>query len=53
MSEWWGVSIIVVNYNNARFLAVAIDSALGQEYLRAMGKADASSLVAAAPAVLG
>jgi hypothetical protein len=32
MSESWGVSIIVVNYNNARFLAAAIDSALGQDY---------------------
>ena len=28
MSECWGVSIIVVNYNNAEFLAAAIDSAL-------------------------
>ena len=26
-----GVSIIVVNYNNERFLAAAIDSALGQK----------------------
>ena len=33
MSEPWGVSIIVVNYNNDRFLTVAIDSAFGQEYL--------------------
>jgi len=32
MSECWGVSIIVVNYNNAQFLAAAIDSALAQEY---------------------
>ena len=32
MSEPLGVSIIVVNYNNERFLAAAIDSALGQEY---------------------
>jgi hypothetical protein len=32
MSEPRGVSIIVVNYNNAEFLAAAIDSALGQEY---------------------
>ena len=32
MSEPWGVSIIVVNYNNAEFLAAAIDSALGQNH---------------------
>src|SRR5215469_7076066 len=32
MSEPWGVSVIVVNYNNAEFLAAAIESALGQEY---------------------
>ena len=32
MSEPWGVSIIVVNYNNAEFLATAIDSALGQNH---------------------
>jgi glycosyltransferase involved in cell wall biosynthesis len=32
MSECWGVSIIVVNYNNAEFLAAAIDSALAQDY---------------------
>ena len=32
MSEPRGVSIIVVNYNNARFLAAAIDSALGQDH---------------------
>ncbi len=32
MSEPWGVSIIVVNYNNERFLAAAIDSALGQNH---------------------
>jgi glycosyltransferase involved in cell wall biosynthesis len=32
MSESWGVSIIVVNYNNAEFLAPAIDSALCQQY---------------------
>ncbi len=32
MSEPYGVSIIVVNYNNERFLAAAIDSALGQNY---------------------
>jgi glycosyltransferase involved in cell wall biosynthesis len=32
MSECWGVSIVVVNYNNAQFLAAAIDSALAQEY---------------------
>jgi hypothetical protein len=30
MSEHWGVSIIVVNHNE-RFLAAAINSALGQE----------------------
>ena len=32
MNESWGVSIIVVNYNNAEFLAPAIDSALCQQY---------------------
>jgi glycosyltransferase involved in cell wall biosynthesis len=32
MSEYWGVSIIVVNYNNAQFLAAAIDSALAQDH---------------------
>jgi glycosyltransferase involved in cell wall biosynthesis len=32
MSEPLGVSIIVVNYNNERFLAAAIDSALGQNH---------------------
>jgi glycosyltransferase involved in cell wall biosynthesis len=32
MSEPQGVSIIVVNYNNERFLAAAIDSALGQDH---------------------
>jgi hypothetical protein len=32
MSEPWGVSIIVVNYNNEPFLAAAIDSALGQNH---------------------
>ena len=32
MSEPLGVSIIVVNYNNERFLAAAIDSALGQDH---------------------
>jgi hypothetical protein len=32
MSEDWGVSIIVVNYNNADYLAAAIDSALGQDH---------------------
>jgi glycosyltransferase involved in cell wall biosynthesis len=31
MSEPRGVSIIVVSYNNERFLAAAIDSALGQD----------------------
>src|SRR5215472_1501042 len=34
MSELWGVSIIVVNYNNERFLTAAIDSALGQDHPR-------------------
>jgi len=33
MSGPMGVSIIVVNYNNERFLAAAIDSALGQNHL--------------------
>jgi glycosyltransferase involved in cell wall biosynthesis len=32
MTEPWGVSIIVVNYNNAPFLAAAIDSALDQDH---------------------
>lgn len=32
MTELRGVSIIVVNYNNERFLAAAIDSALGQNH---------------------
>src|SRR5215469_9640470 len=32
MSGLPGVTIIVVNYNNGRFLAVAIESALGQNY---------------------
>jgi glycosyltransferase involved in cell wall biosynthesis len=32
MIETLGVSIIVVNYNNERFLAAAIDSALGQSH---------------------
>jgi hypothetical protein len=32
MNEPLGVSIIVVNYNNERFLAAAIDSALGQSH---------------------
>src|SRR5215471_21617595 len=32
MSEPLGVSIIVVNYNNGRFLASAIDSALAQDH---------------------
>jgi glycosyltransferase involved in cell wall biosynthesis len=32
MNEPWGVSIIVVNYNNERFLEAAIDSALGQQH---------------------
>ena len=31
MNAQWGVSIIVVNFNYDRFLAAAIDSALGQE----------------------
>jgi glycosyltransferase involved in cell wall biosynthesis len=32
MTEPLGVSIVVVNYNNKRFLAAAIDSALSQDY---------------------
>ena len=32
VSECRGVSIIVVNYNNAQFLAAAVDSALAQDY---------------------
>ncbi len=32
MSEPLGISIIVVNYNNERFLGAAIDSALGQNH---------------------
>ena len=32
MSEPLGVSIIIVNYNNAEFLAAAIDSALSQNH---------------------
>jgi hypothetical protein len=32
MSDPWGVSIIVVNYNNERFLTAAIDSALSQDH---------------------
>jgi hypothetical protein len=32
MIECWGVSIFVVNYNNAQFLAAAIDSALAQDH---------------------
>src|SRR5262249_597532 len=32
MSELWGVSIIVVNYNNGEFLPAAVDSALGQDH---------------------
>jgi glycosyltransferase involved in cell wall biosynthesis len=32
MNELYGVSIIVVNYNNDRFLAAAIDSALDQNH---------------------
>jgi glycosyltransferase involved in cell wall biosynthesis len=34
MSEPKGVSIVVVNYNNAKFLPAAIDSALGQSHPR-------------------
>jgi glycosyltransferase involved in cell wall biosynthesis len=32
MNELYGVSVIVVNYNNDRFLAAAIDRALGQNH---------------------
>lgn len=32
MSERLGVSIVIVNYNNERFLGAAIDSALGQDH---------------------
>ena len=32
MTEPLGISIVVVNYNNGRFLAAAIDSALGQDH---------------------
>jgi Glycosyl transferase family 2 len=32
MNAQWGVSIIVVNFNYDRFLAAAIDSALGQDH---------------------
>jgi glycosyltransferase involved in cell wall biosynthesis len=32
MTEPLGVSIIIVNYNNERFLGAAIDSALGQDH---------------------
>src|SRR6516165_4619757 len=32
MSEPLGVSIIVVNYNNERFLTAAIESAIGQNH---------------------
>lgn len=32
MTEPLGISIIVVNYNNGRFLAAAIDSALSQDH---------------------
>src|SRR5439155_16175203 len=32
VTEPLGVSIVVVNYNNERFLAAAIDSALGQDH---------------------
>jgi glycosyltransferase involved in cell wall biosynthesis len=32
MSKPWGVSIIIVNYNNERFLTAAIESALGQDH---------------------
>src|SRR5260370_4174344 len=32
MNVQWGVSIIVVNFNYERFLAAAIDSALGQNH---------------------
>ena len=32
MNAQWGISIIVVNFNYDRFLAAAIDSALGQDH---------------------
>ena len=32
MSKPWGVSIIIVNYNNEQFLTAAIESALGQDH---------------------
>lgn len=32
MTEAWGVTVIVVNYNNERFLKAAIDSALAQDH---------------------
>ena len=32
MTEPLGITIVVVNFNNERFLAAAIDSALGQDY---------------------
>jgi glycosyltransferase involved in cell wall biosynthesis len=32
MTELLGVSIVITNYNNERFLAAAIDSALGQDH---------------------
>ena len=32
MSEPWGVSVVVVNYNNEPFLQAAIDGALAQDH---------------------
>ena len=52
MSDTRGVSIIVVNYNNERFLAVRSMGALSQEYPQTIAEAD-TPLQVAAPAVFG